>query len=199
MPHAEKSQPFGEGYVYTLVLKFWKNFPLKGEFSLFEGNDIRVMQLTPALGPQFPSLLYVEVFLARHSHSWGAFFPRPLNAEAGLLSGTQSFAVDGLVFGLFVDRFVLGDQRVSFVVGLFWEKCYFYLPAVLFHESRLSSREVAFDYERYFVTRRSRGEEPLCWEGLYFSVRFPLASGFLFVELLVLEERCLSAYEYLFC
>ena len=41
--HAEKSQPFGEGYVYILVFKFWKNFPLKGKFSLFEGRGIRVM------------------------------------------------------------------------------------------------------------------------------------------------------------
>ena len=34
----------------------------------------------------------------------GSFFLpyRPLNAEAGLLSETQSFVVDGLVFGLFV-------------------------------------------------------------------------------------------------
>ena len=54
----------------------------------------------------------------------GSFFLpyRPLNAEAGLLSETQSFVVDGLVFGLFVYRFALCDQRVSFVVGLFWEK-----------------------------------------------------------------------------
>ena len=58
------------------------------------------------------------------------------------------------------------------------------MRAVLFHESRLPSRVVAFDYVGYFVTRRSRGEGPLCWEGLYFSVRFPLGSGFLFVELL---------------
>lgn len=55
----------------------------------------------------------------RRSYSRGSFFLRcrPLNVEAGLFSGTQSFAVDGLVFGLFDYRFVLGDdKRVSFVV-----------------------------------------------------------------------------------
>ena len=56
----------------------------------------------------------------------------------------------------------------------------FHLSSVLFQESRLSSRGVAFDYERYSATRRFRGSGSfVLGRSLSFLVRFPLARGFL--------------------